>query len=87
MKADAETLFRSTGSYEPDPDGVRYILKAQKFRSTGSYEPDLISFRVILTENCFDPQALTSLTNATNTGEKYFFCFDPQALTSLTQRG
>ena len=59
----------------------------QKFRSTGSYEPDLISFRVILTENCFDPQALTSLTNATNTGEKYFFCFDPQALTSLTQRG
>ena len=45
----------------------------QKFRSTGSYEPDLISFRVILTENCFDPQALTSLTNATNTGENIFF--------------
>ena len=32
--------FRSTGSYEPDPNRDAYSVGPGKFRSTGSYEPD-----------------------------------------------
>ena len=34
------------------------------FRSTGSYEPDLVYERLKWEEASFDPQALTSLTQA-----------------------
>ena len=57
------TMFRSTGSYEPDQfplieNGLTKVL----FRSTGSYEPDLGSKNLDIKGIRFDPQALTSLT-------------------------
>ena len=33
-------MFRSTGSYEPDPYGNAMKADCDMFRSTGSYEPD-----------------------------------------------
>ena len=56
--------FRSTGSYEPDLHTVLMIFTADLFRSTGSYEPDLSCLCTYYTTQCFDPQALTSLTAA-----------------------
>ena len=57
-------MFRSTGSYEPDQLNRDSIDLSNRFRSTGSYEPD---HQVAASRNfhcSFDPQALTSLTNA-----------------------
>ena len=57
--------FRSTGSYEPDPHWNWHVEITIMFRSTGSYEPDRFRrwqyFRAVW---CFDPQALTSLTQS-----------------------
>ncbi len=77
------------------------------FRSTGSYEPDPSHLFNIGPADCFDPQALTSLTKLAvtvivrisvfrstgsyepdqyNEGEGVnLTSFDPQALTSLTK--
>ena len=40
MAAEADRVFRSTGSYEPDPGKLSRIIGSRLFRSTGSYEPD-----------------------------------------------
>ena len=55
------------------------------FRSTGSYEPDLHTGTVRPAVPCFDPQALTSLTNIESRTGGGAWRFDPQALTSLTR--
>ena len=78
--------FRSTGSYEPDPRKRKKCEDGNKFRSTGSYEPDPLSLVKILVFLCFDPQALTSLTNCSCTPWSFDVSFDPQALTSLTRQ-
>ena len=61
---DIDPQFRSTGSYEPDPD-VDLLLN----HDTTSFDPQaLTSLTPILPSLCeikdysFDPQALTSLT-------------------------
>ena len=36
-------VFRSTGSYEPDPFFQSAHQGTSMFRSTGSYEPDLVT--------------------------------------------
>ena len=64
MKLFMKKMFRSTGSYEPDQLNRDSIDLSNRFRSTGSYEPD---HQVAASRNfhcSFDPQALTSLTNA-----------------------
>ena len=59
----APVMFRSTGSYEPDPPlASKSGGKSRLFRSTGSYEPDHAFSPVKPIASSFDPQALTSLT-------------------------
>ena len=55
-----------------------------RFRSTGSYEPDPYKVVIEYGNRCFDPQALTSLTERGTDDSSAALRFDPQALTSLT---
>ena len=57
------SMFRSTGSYEPDPVTATSTFDDTKFRSTGSYEPDPHWDIICKDIKSFDPQALTSLTD------------------------
>ena len=77
-------MFRSTGSYEPDPSLAASAAVFAVFRSTGSYEPDL-----------YEPDIRKEGFRFRSTGsyEPDLFLpdrpirldsFDPQALTSLT---
>ena len=77
-------LFRSTGSYEPDPISFCVNSSLLLFRSTGSYEPDRVPSNSSIYLKSFDPQALTSLTETGIRWNKVRNGFDPQALTSLT---
>ena len=77
-------MFRSTGSYEPDPSPTPASSISGRFRSTGSYEPDQRNFWESKYLNGFDPQALTSLTRQRRCARAERQRFDPQALTSLT---
>ena len=58
--------------------------KYKQFRSTGSYEPDQTLGWLKSSLGCFDPQALTSLTDSCLIANCGRISFDPQALTSLT---
>ena len=78
-------LFRSTGSYEPDPISFCVNSSLLLFRSTGSYEPDRVPSNSSIYLKSFDPQALTSLTETGIRWNKVRNGFDPQALTSLTR--
>ena len=78
-------LFRSTGSYEPDPISFCVNSSLLLFRSTGSYEPDRVPSNSSIYLKSFDPQALTSLTEPEKPLFKSLKGFDPQALTSLTR--
>ena len=77
-------MFRSTGSYEPDP------LDAKMSSQVNSFDPQALTSltgdgkATILEVSSFDPQALTSLTNKHNRMMFHQESFDPQALTSLT---
>ena len=77
-------MFRSTGSYEPDPLPCAKAPYPGRFRSTGSYEPDHHRTILLRSPGSFDPQALTSLTGHASGAEVHLEGFDPQALTSLT---
>ena len=79
-------VFRSTGSYEPDPCIFYLFPSSVMFRSTGSYEPDPLDAKMSSQVNSFDPQALTSLTLINIWVKQSNLCFDPQALTSLTPK-
>ena len=78
------SVFRSTGSYEPDQFRLTARKPTERFRSTGSYEPDRNHIDLMGCLVSFDPQALTSLTNPQSVTVPVIKCFDPQALTSLT---
>ena len=77
-------MFRSTGSYEPDP------LDAKMSSQVNSFDPQALTSltgdgkATILEVSSFDPQALTSLTNKQCIISERRNSFDPQALTSLT---
>ena len=77
-------MFRSTGSYEPDP----VILLAAAFYA--GFDPQALTSLTVgqpeawIRWDGFDPQALTSLTLPDSSTLKLRQCFDPQALTSLT---
>ena len=72
-------MFRSTGSYEPDPYSI-FVTWAEAAVSIHR----LITFNDFITV-CFDPQALTSLTRKIYSALFRWNGFDPQALTSLTR--
>ena len=79
-------LFRSTGSYEPDPSKNVPSGFSYSFRSTGSYEPDRKIHRETRSETLFRSTGSYEPDLVEKAGQIERICFDPQALTSLTPK-
>ena len=80
------SMFRSTGSYEPDRMFLSILTILVGFDPQALTSLTMGSATWYSYSQSFDPQALTSLTKQCEKWSKIPICFDPQALTSLTVR-
>ena len=80
-------MFRSTGSYEPDPVISRILVRSASFDPQALTSLTKYCVGDVLLLKSFDPQALTSLTDRFQNLMFFNVSFDPQALTSLTSKG